>query len=352
MQLHRLTFGSIKATIARVLNLCETDTDRILSYVNRACERLLDEGKWVGTMARYRICVSSGCVVWPRQLDAIEAWALCNTPMPIHSPWHEFLGNGTYLKDDASCSGSLGCATALIDRDEVASFDNVIGEDKRLAVYCDVTEDVGAKIILQYYDNNAQWVRTKPNDEWIDGEEITFGVAGVYVPTTKFCMANGFVRCIKPITNGTVRLYEYDSTGPTYRPLAYYEPDETIPVYRRSLIPGLSISESDDCQKRSVTVMAKKRFIPVAKDNDFLPISHPEAIRMAAMSIWKSENNLPAEASIYMNGGVDPITRNRIEGAVPLLQAQLRAYRGSGAITPIKMVNAGAFGAGGIPHLV
>lgn len=351
MQAHRLTFGMIKGTIARVLNLCETDTQRILDYTNRACQRLLEEGKWVGTMARYRVCVSNGCVTWPRQLETIEAFAICNTPMPIHSPWWEFLGNGTWLRDN-ECDAGWGCGTALIPRDETASFDNVIGTNKRLAVYCDATESATANIILQFYDNNAQWVRTKPGTDWIDGEKVTFGAAGTYVRTTKLCMANGYVRCIKPVTNGVVRLYEEEATTLVRRPLAYYEPDEVIPVYTRSQIPGLSVSDSDDCQKKSVTVMAKKRFIPVAKDNDFLPISHPEAIRMAVQSIWKSENNMPAEASIYMNGGIDPVTRGRIEGAIPVLQAQLRHYRGSGAITPIKMVNAHVWGAGGIPQLI
>jgi hypothetical protein len=350
MQMHRLTFGSVKSVIAKVLNLCETDTERILSYVNRACERLLNEGNWVGAMARYRVCVDSGCVTWPRSLETIWAFALCNTPMPIMSPWWEFLGNGTYLQDN-ECASGWGCGTMLIPRDETASFSNVIGSNKKLAIYCDADEDPTAAIILHYYDNNAQWVRTQSGGDWIDGERIVFGAAGTYAYTTKYCMANGYVRAIKPVTKGTVRLYEFNTTNSTYRALAYYEPDETIPVYTRSQIPGLSISESEDCAKRSVTVMAKKRFIPVAKDNDFLPISHAEAIRMAVQSIWKSENNMPAEASIYMNGGIDLITRNRIEGAIPLLQAQLRHFRGGGAITPIKMVNASTFGAGGILQL-
>lgn len=346
----RLLYGTVRPTVEKALNLCSGDA-RALDYTNRACQRLLEEGKWLGTISRYRFCASSGCITLPRQLETVEAFAICNTPMPIHSPWFEYLGNGTYLQD-GSCSSGWGCGASLIQRDDVASFDNVIGSNKRLAVYCDVTENPTAEIILQYYDSNAQWVRTQSGGEWIDGERIVLGAAGTYVYTTKNVMANGYVRAIKPVTNGMVRLYEYDTVALTYRALAYYEPDETIPVYTRSQIPGLSISESDDCQKRSVTVMAKKRFIPVAKDNDFLSISHPEAIRMAVMSIWKSENNMPAEASIYMNGGIDPITRNRIEGAIPLLQAQLRSYRGSGAITPIKMVNASVFGAGGIPSLV
>lgn len=351
MQYQRLTFGSIRSTITKVLNLCETDTDRILSYVNRACERLMNEGNWLGTIARYRVCVSSGCITWPRSIETILAFALCKTPLPIMSPWFEFLGNGTWLRDQ-DCASGWGCGTMLIPRDETASFDNVIGTNKKLSVYCDVTEDATAQIILQFYNDSAQWVRTQNAGEWIDGEAVTLGPAGVYVATTNLCMANGYVRCIKPVTNGIVRLYEEDATTGDRRPLAYYEPDETIPVYTRSQVPGLTISDSDDCQQRSVTVMAKKRFIPVAKDNDFLPISHTEAIRMAVQSIWKSENNLQAEASMYMNGGIDPVTRGRIEGAVPLLQRQLQNYRGAGQINPIKMQNAHVFGAGGIPSLI
>jgi hypothetical protein len=351
--MQRLTLSSVKSMVAKVLNLCGADTSRINDYINRACQRLLEEGTWVGTTTRYRVCAENGCIVWPRQLETILAFAICRTPLPIQGIWFEFLGNGTYLQDDASCSSGWGCGGSLIDRDEVGSFSNVIGTGKQLAVYCDVAEAAGAKILLQFYDANGQWVRTQNSDgDWIDGEEITFANAGNYALSSKFVMANGFIRAIKPITNGTVRIYEYDPVGLTYRPLAYYEPDETIPVYRRSLVPGLSISTSDACQKRSVTVIAKHRFIPVANDNDFLPISQPEAIRLAVQSIWKSENNMPGEAALYMYGGIDALTGARIEGAVPVLQKQLRSYKGHGEIQPIKMVNASTFGAGGIGVLV
>ena len=348
--MQRLTLASVKTIVAKVLNLCGADTTRVNDYINRACQRLLEEGTWVGTTQRYRFCAENGCIVLPRQLETVLAAAVCTTPIVIRNSWFEFLGNGTYLMDD--CNGGWGCGSSLVDRDEVASFSNVIGTDKMLAVYADVTEAAGAKIILQFYDSNAQWVRTKPGTEWIDGEEITIGAAGAYVLSTKSVMANGFVRAIKPVTNGTVRLYEYDTVNATYRPLAYYEPDETIPVYRRSLVPGLHTSSSSDCQSKSVTVIAKHRFIPVAKDNDFLPIGHVEAIRMAVQSIWKSENNMPAEAALYMYGGIDPLTGARIEGAVPVLQKQLRHFKGHGEIQPIKMVNASTFGAGGIGVLV
>lgn len=353
MQYQRLTWGTIRPTIEKALNLCSGDA-RAVGYVNRAVQRLLEEGSWVGTIARYRFCASNGCVVLPRQLETVLSFAVCNTPMPLHSPWHEFLGNGTYLQDGGSCNTGWGCATSAIDRDEVGSFDNVIGADKKLAVLCDVAEDAGAYITLQYYNDSAQWVRTQVGTDWIDGERIAFGTPGQYVPTISEVMANGFVRAIKPVTKGMVRLYELNTgvTPNTYRPLAYFEPDETIPIYRRIQIPGIGISSSDECQRTSVTIMAKKRFIPVANDNDFLAISHPEAIRMAVQSIWKSENNMPAEASIYMNGGIDPLTRNRIEGAIPVLRAQLQNYRGSGTTILMKMVGAETFGAGGVPHLV
>lgn len=344
MQLERLTWGIIRPTVERVLNMCSGD-ERALDYVNRAVQRLLEEGKWVGTIGRYRICASNGCVVWPRQIETIEAFATDCGSNQIRNYWWEFIGNGPYLTD--GCNGWCN-ASGLIPRDDVASFDNVIGSNKKLAVYCDVTEAANASIILQFYDNNAQWVRTQVAGAWIDGETITFGAAGMYVLSSKFVMANGYVRAIKPVTNGTVRLYEYDTVNLTYRPLAYYEPDETIPVYTRSMIPGLTISESDDCQKQSVTVIAKKRFIPVAKDNDFLLISHTEAIRMAVQSIWKSENNMPGEAALYMHGGVDPVTRNRIEGAIPLLQKQLAHYTGDGQTPAIRVMSRRIWGGGGL----
>ncbi len=315
----------MKKLVAEVLSLCDDDP-RVLSYTNRATERLLYRGKWKGTILRYQVCVTAGCVTWPRNIETIEKAAICNRPVNSRNKWYEFLGAGPGVLSGQN----IGIET-FVDQDEVCAFDDVRGTGKKLAVYCDRREDAGKYINLQFYDGGAQWVTSTFGGEVIDGEQIALAPAfATYVTTVNTCMANGLVRVVKDLTVGTVRLYEYDTVALTYRPLGYYENDELVPLYRRSLIPCLSgggtcCPAPTATSPVSVTVMAKLRFIPVLKDTDFLVISYPDAIRLAAQAVLKEENGKIQEADAYWGM------------AFACLNDQLSHHEGSGATVPIQI---------------
>lgn len=356
----RLRLKDVRDDVAEAVNL-GSDDERVPIYVNQACEGLLYEMKSVGTYPRYEVCVNANCITWPRQIETIEAACVCKRPAMLRNNWFEFLYFGPGRLTEGRDIGNQ-----MVDAGEASSFDNVTGQDKKLAVYCDNDEEAGSAIILQYYDKDGNWVRTKPVSEWIDGESITLPAAGNYATTALQVMPNGFVRAIKPVTNGVVRLYEFDTVNNVYKPLAYYEPDEEVPVYRRSLIPGLTtraccertapkailddqghailddqghaILESSGCNKISVTVVAKLRFIPVAKDNDFLCIAHRRAVRLAAQAVFKEKADKPEEALKFW------------ALAIAALKKQLEHHLGHGAVQPLNMVGTNVWG-GHVPVL-
>lgn len=335
--MNRLRLSDVKATCANVLNLCSTD-ERVVEHINAACERLLYRFRSVGTWQKYRVCLTQNCISWPRQLETIEAVAVCDSPVKIRNEFFEFLEAGFGLiKSDS-------CGLKLVDQGEACAFDDVVGTGTKLSIYCDETETTTEKVIVQYYDSNGQWVRTQDDDgNWIDGEELTLPAAGGYTDADLECAPNGLVRVIKPKTNGTVRLYQKTIVGGALKPLAYYEPSETVPVYRRSLIPSLSSAvccdAQDACESKSVTVIGKIRFIPVEVDNDFLCISFAEAIRLGVQGVAKERKDLLPEAVPYW------------QMADRLMMDQLQHYTGAGVIQPMRMVGAGTFG-GGIPQLM
>lgn len=306
---------------ANAAGLCSTD-ERVSEYVNRATERLLYKGKWKGTYAHLRVCLNQSCIVWPREIETIESFALCGVPGTVRNEWYEFLDSGPGILNEDSCNGNQ-----LIDKGETCAFDEVAGTDKKLAVYSDVSESANARIILQFYDANAQFVRSQFNGAWIDGESIALPAKGAYAYTTAFCAAGGLVRVIKPVTNGTIRLYEYNNTTAALKPLAYYQPSETRPAYRRSLIPNLvNASTGDaDCEYHAVEVVGKLRLVDVANENDYLMISHREAMRLAVKAIKEEESDRWNEAAINW------------AAAVQCLREQLNHYQGDGAVMPIKM---------------
>ena len=115
-----VSYGEIKATVAEALGMCATDA-RVLSRLNLGEERLLNRpNKPVGSMGRFRFCVTESCFTLPRQIRTVEAWALCNDPGIIVPEWHEFLGNGTYLMDEDSQPGNM-----LVDHGRASTFADV-----------------------------------------------------------------------------------------------------------------------------------------------------------------------------------------------------------------------------------
>lgn len=329
-----LRFKDIKGACAKAVNLCE-DSDRLPDYVNRAQERLLMEGRWKGTTQTFRLCLdSSGCVVWPREIETIEAVAFCNSPAPVRSQWFEFSENGF-----GPICPENNCLHALVDRGEVPAFDEVLDPDgdgdRRFAVYADKIETPQKYIWLEFYDPNGQWVRTQISGVWYDGERIAIPTtAGTYAYSTNRVKAGGLVRVRKDVTNGVIRLYEHNVTTTDLRPLAYYQPDEEVPMYRRSLIPNHG---GDSCAQQSVIVAAKLRFIPVPatnNDDSFVMISHREALRLACKAIYHEEADQWQAATVNW------------AQALRCLGMQLQHYQGAQRIT-LNVQSYATFGGGG-----
>lgn len=319
--------------IARVLNLDPTDT-RFSGYVNESQRRLLRRGKFWGTYASFRMCVTDGCLVWPRQIAAIEAVAVCNEPITIRNSWFEFLENSAGLQGPSDCSGSHSCgcgANQLHDRGTAVAFADIRGTNKKIRVYADVAEAADAKILLQGYDENNIWIRTESSPGvWVDGEYVAISTT----PTNSTKFFSALVAVQKPVTNGIVRMFEYNNDTTIQRPIAIYEPDETRPNYRKSFIQGLPSKCCGECETATVTVMAKLEFIAATKDTDWLIIGNLDAIKDMCQSIRKTENNLFDEATAWE------------AKAIVELQRELRHYLGGGIVQPLRMARRNVSGAG------
>lgn len=116
----------------------------------------------------------------------------------------------------------------------------------------------------------------------------------------------------KSATKGWVRVYAVDPVTGAESCIAILAPDETLPQYRRYAIPGFE-SEAG----ATVTVLAKRKFIPIITDDDDLIVTNLGALKMMAIAIEKEENNNLAEAQVYE------------DKAVILLREELKEVEGS-----------------------
>lgn len=334
----RVTVADAKnQRIPEVLNVSGSDP-RFYSYLNQAIERLVEgsKGKFVGAIQKYRICATHGCITWPRQIETIEAAAVCDCPIRIRNHWFEFVEHGFGLRQEKD-----GCATDLYDRDSACVHTDITGVNKKLKVYCDLTDDEGADILFQGYNEDGNWIQTAKGDgDYWDGEIIQPAVAG-QLSTNIFTVVTGIQ---KPITKGVIRLYAFNTDDDTQQAIGLYEPDERNPNYRRSLVAGLSNRSScsgtdTECAAKSVTVLAKMAFLPVYKDTDWLLINSLPAIRFMCQAIRKEENNLWDDAGKYESR------------ALKILDDQLQNHHGDSPIIAIRMPGREIYG-GGVANVI
>lgn len=297
----RLTLSQVLKPCADVINQ-NVNSQKILAYINRAQEELLDMGRWVGTTVKYRVCTSGHFVTWPRELSTIEAMKINGSPTLLQNQWYEFDEYGAdnrhhYNRGDWAWGMKVAPFQGVaVDQGNAISFADVCGSanPKKLKVYAYATEATTARILLQFYDAQGNYVRSNdPTEGWVDGEFVSINAT---TPQTTINPVTAWVGVQKPITNGVVRITELDTVTNLERLLAVYAPDETNPSYRRSRI--LDQACNPNCVS-TVTVIGKQTFIPALKPRDYLCISSMPALVNKVKACYLSDNNNAAGAAAY-----------------------------------------------------
>ncbi len=327
------------------LNLDSGDP-RWLLILNEAVERLMNAGLWCGTYQRYRVCTRDACLTWPRAFQTIEVVDVCGSPMTVRNQWFEFLDQGPGLwTGGQNCSGGgpLRCPTYnYLDRGRgYVMFDDTRAAASKLRFTTQFAADAGKVINVRGYDSTGQWVLTNGGNTV--GEDVT--LINGSVDTTTEWGPQVFREVIKAPTKGFVTVDSYDVVvgDSVLYPMARWEPGETVPDYRRCVIPalrdaasGATDAEGEPCPP-TVTVMAKLAFIPLESDLDILPLTNGPAIKLAMISVQKQERGDYEGARIAMNGVFDPISRRMRDGAIPLLNEELEVFNGAGAVAPLRL---------------
>jgi hypothetical protein len=289
----RTTLSTIKASrIPASLGICATDP-RLVAWVNEAQERLLFEGKWWGTVARFQLCATNGCITLPNQIAVLEAVNVCGQPTELRDFWYEFLENGYGSVSPASCSTSQNCCGRLgpscskgIYRGQYPSFDDIIGTNKKLNLICDLSTDVGKKVLVLGYDQNGNWIRTMQSGSYADGELVSLAQSAGTTTTNFFSTIAG-IQFIDQ-RDGQVWLYEYNNDTTLKR---------LIGSYARYLFSNLCANQNNDgsCNKIKVEAVGKLEMIPVKADTDYLIIGNIPALKEMCKAIKNSENEPDGE---------------------------------------------------------
>jgi hypothetical protein len=333
----KLTLGQVKQSrIPDFLGFDPQDT-RLVQIVNEAHQRLMMQGLFWGTYQTYQICVSSeGCLTWPRQVASIEALAVNDQPITLRNNWFEYLQTGFGIRSTSNSS-----ELQLMDRGRSAVFLDMTDFSSTLQVYSEVDEDASAKLLVQGYDQNGNWIRTLEGSQWIDGEYIAIGTTTA-ASSKIFTSITGVQ---KPVTNGPVHLSKVTAES-VIVPIGYYQWDEQFPDYRRSIIPGLGNAPQYTCgsgdpltEKRVVRAVVKLDHIPVKRDTDWFVLGNEPALKNAAKAVQLEEQQNRAEAAQYLGE------------AIRLLEVELTHYQGRSNVEPMN-IQSESWGAGGMPTII
>ncbi|MDR1190689.1 MAG: hypothetical protein LBK60_03360 [Verrucomicrobiales bacterium] len=319
---YRHTWGQLKGTVGVPIGL-DAGHANLLPRVNEACEVLWNAGDWVGKFQRYKLKINGtpgrACfITWPRFVETIEAARLCDAPLGVRNAQFEFVEHAT---------GDLDRAFSVLlgDRQEVCSFDDMDEDGRlhRIQVETHLSADNDGRVLLLGLDPNGHRVRTVQNGVMADGEVVVFNAAAAPLTVSNFAKLTGVQFLTNPRA-GRVTLYQVNENGGE-KPLAVYDPDEEVPVYRRSVLSGARGGGA-----QTLLVLARMRFQPVKRDTDYVQISSVTAIKNMLVALQKRDNGKLQEAAAYQ------------QLAINALDDELKQYRGAGPGRVMRFADAGA----------
>jgi hypothetical protein len=312
----RTTLGDLKSKyrIAEALNI-PPDDSRFPTYVNEAIQRMLNMGRWWGTLAKYSFLATSGMITLPRQIATIERVSLSHQPVPLRDMLYEFIENSWGTRGEHS-----GTVEALY-RGRYPIFSDIVPAGKKVRVQCDLSSDVGKFILVLGFDDSGNWIRTSQNGVVSDGEVVALSQTPGTTTSNYFSVVTDLQA---PGTlDGQWWVYELDVEATTTRMIGQYNYDDTRPSLARYFFPCIG------SKKTLVECLVKLDFIPVAEDSDYCLIGNPAALKEMCMAIRaKEENRLSDSVALETM-------------AVKLLDQELDTYLGAGRNIGINIISGG-----------
>lgn len=98
----------------------------LLRMVNTCEQRLMERGKWKGTITELRALVNAGYIFFPRDVEAILAATMDGTPVRIRNRYFEFHENTT---GEIGFNAEAKCASLILDQGD--EYSAVSGSTRR-----------------------------------------------------------------------------------------------------------------------------------------------------------------------------------------------------------------------------
>lgn len=170
-------------------------------------------------------CCGRACVALPREVGNILAVNIGGQPTLGFGQTFSF-----HLNGPGDCKQS--CDWSWYDQGGFHSTYRDLVNPSKLVAYLQSEEDNGKRLIVYGYDDKGQVLRRQENGVWLNGYAVPT-IFGYAIPEVDAPLIARITAVDKEATVGNVRLSTIDDSGSTGILLGVYEPDETLPQFRR-----------------------------------------------------------------------------------------------------------------------
>lgn len=282
----RLTHLRVKEALA---HKC---TAALLDYrLNRVYERLLANGKFLGTLQRLVIAAPYGMLTLPRRYRSIEGVKVDGTPFDIGSYWYEF------LPDRTDFTGySLDAVRDLGEGWAVMRTPPLLTPTTNLTIPV-FDFPTGGTITVTHFDTEEHPVTIEGRDE--NGLQLPYLVIPVK-NTPVSCAFSRITRIHKEISKNdfpiTVTFTDLASVDTI---IAIMEPSEEETYYRRYMVDILATTPDV-----AVTAICKRRHVEIINDNEIVPIENLSAIEKGIDALQYEDQNDLTLADQYWKSAI------------------------------------------------
>lgn len=312
---YKLTLRDIKASeeIAAIAGTCTSST-QFISMINTAQRRLAKRGDFFGMIQTMRLCFRGCYPTWPRSVGTVISVRGCNlqSQIAVQNQFSNYPMNGGNGSDFGNYGGWYSYGGAYSDRYSTFGGNGVLADAGQACTYNDISgntgkyiryyvvraNDIGKTITLFGKKYGAQPLQEKVSDAWVNG--VTLTAARPFVQSSE--LVTSIQSITREATEGMAYLYEYDPATDTMVDLAVFEPNETNPRYRRSLLQnygniyGNQLDANGLPCVRQLEALVKLEFIPVRNDRDFLLVDDVDALAFMVQAIKMEQANDQDEA--------------------------------------------------------
>ena len=285
-----ITLADVKASSAINIANVTVNSPEFLRLLNESVRRLLIRGDWSGTLVPIQVCVSHGCITWPRYVGNIRRMNVCKQSVHLRNIWYSFLEYErrgdcrSWSGWQGSWTGWLGGEAFGVTQGRYPVHTDILGDGRYVRAYTEVAADIGKTIRIFGVDNNNQPLRTGISGVWTEGIELRLA--------TPYVQSVGYIRridrVVKSTTQGNVTLFAYNEADDVLEDLATYEPSETSPSYVRQ---RLNFACQSCSTSRSVVALIKLAHVPIRVDADLVPIDNLAALKFMMQCIQSEEAN-------------------------------------------------------------